>query len=353
MNKMKILQKVIPLSIVITLFISCEIHDFEEPGLLVPKTVDEDPQLPSFTINGVKLHGETFGSINNPIMVFLHGGPGSDYRAMISQKGGVNASRYPDKRTASTEGLSQLQDEYFCVFFDQRGAGLSPRFNKGEVTFDAYLNDLNAIIDHFINQKLEQSGVLDTQVYLTAWSYGGILATAYINEYPEKIKDVILYEPGPFSSSAWDYFIDNTTSYFNQIGESWLDEFLLSHDHFTADDHIKADYQFKLGAFRSNPEFNEDFNTPMWRYGYMISQENLDFMTSDNYDITSNVTAFHGRAQFIVGSLTLQNYPDYLSLQMPAYPTSESVIINHVGHTGPWEKADEIVALIRDFLNRG
>ena len=343
-------QSIILLFLGLTLFASCEINDFAEPGLLVPKTVDEDPKLPRIHVSGSDLHGETFGLINKPIMVFLHGGPGSDYRAMVSQKGGTNASKYPFERVSQNEGLSQLQDDYFCVFYDQKGAGLSPRFHKGEITFQTYLNDLDAIINHFISQKFEETGILDTQVYLTAWSYGGILATGYINEHPEKVKDVVFYEPGPFTPEAWEYFIENTTSYFGQIGEPWLDDFLLAHDHFTADDHIRADYQFQLGAFRSNPEFNEDVNTPMWRYGYMISQENLDFMTSDNYDISSNLSNFNGKALFIVGSLTLQSYPEYLNLQRPIYPRSDFEIVNGVGHSGPWEKANEIAATIRNYL---
>ena len=88
----------------------------------------------------------------------------------------------------------------------------------------------------------------------------------------------------------------------------------------------------------------------MWRYGYMISQENLDFMTSDNYDISSNLSNFNGKALFIVGSLTLQSYPEYLNLQRPIYPRSDFEIVNGVGHSGPWEKANEIAATIRNYL---
>ena len=46
---------------VVTLF-SCEKMDMDEPGYLVPKTVDEDLSLPSITVNGTMLHAEAFGS---------------------------------------------------------------------------------------------------------------------------------------------------------------------------------------------------------------------------------------------------------------------------------------------------
>jgi len=59
-------------------FVSCEILDPGEPGQLVPLTVDEDPTLPSISVNGTQLHAETFGNPTDPMLVILHGGPGGD-----------------------------------------------------------------------------------------------------------------------------------------------------------------------------------------------------------------------------------------------------------------------------------
>lgn len=327
-----------------------EIYDMDEPGNLVPKTVTEDPLLPRIDIDGTLLHAETFGDISNPIIIFLHGGPGSDYRAFISQIGVENASCYPDERTITNGGLSQLQDEYFCVFYDQRGAGLSPRYDKGEVTFDLYVEDLDAIIDYYLDKKSLETGTPENQVYLVGWSFGGILATGYINEHLNKIKDLALYEPGPIARNILDYFIENTTSVFGQMGNDWLEEFLLSHDHFTADDHARADYQYLLGAFRSNPQFHENINCPLWRLGQLIEDENLDFFESDSYDITSGLSAFQGKLLLLSGELTINEYPDYPVMEMSYYPISEYVEIPGVGHTGPWEKPDEIATIIRNFF---
>ena len=329
--------------------ISCGgLLDPDEPGNLVPKTVAEDPLLPRIEINGTILHAESFGDIQNPILIFLHGGPGSDYRAFISQIGVENASRYPDERTVTNGGLSQLQDEYYCVFYDQRGAGLSPRFDKGEVNFDLYIADLDAIIDFYLAKKHAETGILESQVHIVCWSYGGTLATGYINRHPDKIKNMVSYEPGPFSKKAYDYFIENTTSVFAQIGEDWLEEYLLSHDHITADDHARADYQKLLGAFRANPQFHDDANCPLWRYGELVSLEDLEKMDRDN---TSNLSAFQGNFLFIGGELTMKEYPDYSDIQMSHYPRSEFAEIPGVGHTGPWEKPAKVATVIRNFLS--
>ncbi|MBD3288380.1 alpha/beta fold hydrolase, partial [candidate division KSB1 bacterium] len=264
-----------------------------------------------------------------------------------------NASRYPDERAITNGGLSQLQDEYYCVFYDQRGAGLSPRYDKGVIDFDMYVADLDAVIDHYINKKENETGNTDDQVYLMGWSFGAILSTGYVNVHPEKVKDVIMYEPGPFSREAWDYFIDNSESPFTQLNEDWMDEYLLSHDHITSDTHERADYQAILRAFRGQPEFHQNPDTPLWRLGAFIDEENLDFINSDSYDITSNIIAsFKGRMLFISGKLTEESYPEYSAMQMSYYPQTEYVTIAGVGHTGPWEKPDEIAVLIRNFLTQ-
>ena len=341
------------LILLVTSLFACEDQDgllsMDDPGNLVPKTVMEDPRLPSITVNGTKLHAEAFGNINNPILIFLHGGPGGDYRAFISEKGFENASRYPDQRNITHGGLSQLQDEFYCVFYDQRGAGLSQRFEKGIINSEIYIEDLNGVINHYLQKKQDEIGVIDPKVSVFAWSYGGILATEYINKYPERIKDVIFYEPGPLARNVREYLMENMTGLESQIGEDWLDEYLLSHDHITSDTHERADYQFLL-LRGSQPEFHMDINTPQWRHGSFVADENLDYFMSEEYDITSNLNAFEGRALFISGELTLNELPGYMDLNMEYYSNSELITVSNTGHTGVWEKPSEVSEIIRSFL---
>ena len=96
--------------------------DYNEPGNLVPKTVDEDPNLPQINVNGTLLHAETYGNNDSAMVIFLHGGPGADYRNGLNAKGLAN------------EG-------YFVVFYDQRGTGLSERHNKSIFSIQIYLDD--------------------------------------------------------------------------------------------------------------------------------------------------------------------------------------------------------------------
>jgi hypothetical protein len=57
--------------------------------------------------------------------------PGADYRSLLD--------------------LKALADDYFVVFYDQRGTGLSPRVeDPGELTYELYLDDLAAFVAHVI-----------------------------------------------------------------------------------------------------------------------------------------------------------------------------------------------------------
>jgi proline iminopeptidase len=50
----------------------------------VAETVAQDTSIPHIEIDGVTYHAETFGDPENPVVVTVHGGPGGDYRSILS-----------------------------------------------------------------------------------------------------------------------------------------------------------------------------------------------------------------------------------------------------------------------------
>ncbi|MCB0084546.1 MAG: hypothetical protein KDE47_26585, partial [Caldilineaceae bacterium] len=95
----------------------------------VPDTVTTDPTLPHVEIDGVTFHAETFGEPQNPTVVVVHGGPGGDYGYLLN--------------------LHQLADAYHVVFYDQRGAGLSPRVAAAQLSLASSIEDLHRIVTHY------------------------------------------------------------------------------------------------------------------------------------------------------------------------------------------------------------
>lgn len=337
---------------VISLLLSaCSREDIHQPGRIVHMTTDQDPRLPSLVVNGVPLHLETFGDLSNPVMVFLHGGPGSDYRSMISEAPGNFAGKYPEERQDSGLGLSALQDDYFLIFYDRRGSGLSPRFEPGGVVFDDQVNDLEAIIQHFLAEKNATYQTSESQVYLFGWSFGGYLATAFTNEHPELIKDLIIYEPRPFNQEVFDLM--TVTSPFRQLTEDYVDGVFTASTYAIRTDHETADYQWMIGATGDFfPEFHNPEVMPLWRSGFVVNQEIEAELTREDRDIVSNLGDFQGNTLYLFGEFTSRDavkagFFEKVSGYFPSITLTE---IKGTGHYGPWEESDQVVPAIRAFL---
>jgi len=191
---------------------------------------------------------------------------------------------------------------------------------------------------------------LDTSVILFGHSFGGVLATAYINDHPEKVKKAIVYEPGPFTKESQD-MLDFTLP-FAMIGQDWIDEWLMSLKHITNDDHARADYQRTLGANRSQPEFHENPDYPFWRLGAYVNSKVSYNHIFEGKSIVDNLANFNGSFLLLYGELTVQDLTmDYVVKQASYYPKSETAEIAQTGHSGVWEQAKKVTDEVRKFLN--
>jgi proline iminopeptidase len=240
-------------------------------------------------------------------------------------------------------------DDYFCVFFDPRGAGLSPRFDKGEITLEKYHDDLNEIINYYLNQKIDQTGIKDSLVGLGGHSFGGLYATSFVNKYPDKISHLILFEPAPLSKEVLSKLIQ--TSVFKLTDEKWLNQYLYSLEHISYNDHVQADYHRILGFSESFPELAYPKNVPIWRYGAYVNAElELQTFRSKDYLITNNLSSYKGKTLFIWGEKTTALDQTGIKLQMSYFNNPESKIIPNAGHYMTYENPNACVNEIRSFL---
>ncbi len=328
---------------------ACTKEDIGSPARIVPATTAEDPALPRLLINGAPLHLETFGDIHDPIMIMLHGGPGFDYRAMISAPGAL-ASRYPDRRQGAGHGLSALQDDFFLVFYDRRGSGLSPRFDPGAVRFDDQLADLRAIAEHFLEMKNQATGAAESRVYLFGWSFGGYLATAFTNEHPALVEGLILYEPRPFNQELFDLL--DLTSPFAQLTEDYVDGVFTGSTYVVNTGHAAADYQWAVGATGDfSPEFHNPDAMPFWRVGFQVNQDIEREITDADRNVVDRLGAFAGNTLFMYGALTERDaiQPGYIEQITSFFPRVTTQRIDNTGHYGPWEEPGQLIAAIRRF----
>jgi proline iminopeptidase len=302
----------------------------------VPATVDQDKSLPSITIDGYTYHAETYGDPENPVVITLHGGPGSDYRSILN--------------------LQQLADKYYMVFFDQRGAGLSPRVSPEEITLASAIADLDSIVEYFGKGQ---------KVNLVGHSWGAMLASAYLGQYPEKVDHVILAEPGfltaefmqrwsekiqlTFSPGVITYFIKIKFESLHVMGidDHAMDDYFAHHQNlYQGEDHPQAGYYCPGG--KPDPEGT-------WRFGAAaassIQASAIDAEGNITLNLVEGVENFTDRVLFITGECQSDIGVDWQREQMAFFPNAELVIIPDAGHEMFAENPEESIAAVREYLN--
>jgi proline iminopeptidase len=312
--------------------LACTTLDPTAPGNLVPPTVAEDLTLPAIDMNGSRFHLETFGDPANPVIVFLHGGPGGDYRGMLRLAG-----RY--------DGYS-LADDHYLVFWDQRGAGLSKRHDKGVLTSDQYVADLDSLIDRYSPGR---------PALLIGVSWGGMFATRFINQFPERVAGAVLIEPGPLDGATMERLKNDIQDF--DIGAEWLNDAAWSSQFLTPNDHARMDYERLLGMKDGQSKFGLSTTDPepVWRLGAAaaryVQEDGQDANGVFVYDFTTNLAAYTTPVLFVAGTLSQVLGPSLQEQQVLRYPRATLEVVNGVGHDVAWVKAAEVLAHIRIYLD--
>jgi len=280
-----------------------------EEGNLVPKTVEQDPFLPSVSVNGTLLHSEAFGNPDSALIIVLHGGPGADYRSLLNCK----------------EFASQ---GYRVVFYDQRGSGLSKRHPKNSYSLQLMYDDLTGIINHYKKSPTQK-------VFLLGHSWGAILATGYINKYPTSITGIILVEPGGLVyDDIQDYIkrsrnVNVTGELFNDV--TYPDQFITGNE----DQHAILDYRYALLAVadgsKDNPTGNEA-RPPFWRFGKVVADALSDIGDKEKPSFITNIKQFTPKVLFVYSENNKAYGLQYAQKVSSAFSNAELFKVNGAGH---------------------
>lgn len=306
------------------------IHDPSAPGNLVPKTVDEDPALPSLELAGTKFHFETDGDPSKPVIIFLHGGPGGDYREFMRLRG-----RY--------DGYA-LADDHYLVFWDQRGSGLSRREPCKAYTLDGVDRDLDQLVDYVSPGR---------PVTFIGESWGGMYATEYINRHPEKVAGAVLIEAGPLNATFLNTVKGQIIDF--DVFAEWLNDYAWDSQFVSPDDHARADYQLAVGLHVSQPRFHESTvdPEPIWRLGAVAAACVQNAGMADGkptYDFTDRLSAYSSRVLFIASAENEVIGAAFQDKQRAVYPVSELVVIPNAGHDMIWTNPAATLAAIHSYL---
>jgi proline iminopeptidase len=302
----------------------------------VPETTVQDPSIPHITIDGVTYHAETFGNSSNPVVIAIHGGPGSDYRSILS--------------------LQALSDEYFVVFFDQRGAGLSPRVGPEEITLASALADLDSIVDYYSDGE---------KVNLVAHSWGAMLASAYLGQHPDKVSHAVLAEPGFLTSGYAEKWAEATKLRFSTgiLYHLLKTKFEALHvngpDDHAADDYFAHQMNLYQGSDHPQAGYYCEGDVPdkegSWRFGTQASdalfQQAIDADGNFDINLIAGVENFNNKVLFIAGECQKVIGVEWQKRQMEFFPHAELAAIPDAGHEMFAENAVASIATVREYLN--
>jgi proline iminopeptidase len=282
-------------------------------------------------MNGSRFHLETRGDPSKPVIVMLHGGPGGDYRSLL---------RLSDR----FEGYS-LADDYFLVYWDQRGAGLSERVDRVELTIDTYVNDLDTIVNRYAPGG---------QVFLIGESWGGMFATRYINEFPTRVAGAVLIEPGPLDGATMERVRAQMYDFGAQ--SEWRSDPVWDRQVLSLDDNARMDYELMLGVKANRPRspIGAPNPAPTWRMGAAANKYILENGQDANgrftYDFTTNLAAYATPVLFIAGSRSETLGQSFQRKQVNRFPSASLEVVPGAGHDVAWVKAADVVEHVRQYL---
>lgn len=308
---------------------SCEKPlNIHKVGNLVPKTVIEDNQLPSISVNGTKLHAESFGNPEGSMVIFLHGGPGSDYL------NGINVKQLAD-------------DGYHVVFYDQRGTGLSQRHEQNSYSIQLYLDDLTAVIQHF---KINEN----QKIFLFGHSWGAMLAAAYVDKYPEKITGIILAEAGGLNKQLLDEY-GNASRKFKLLAESTND--VVYYDQFLTgrkNQHEVLDYKMAIASSFTYAKGNDEGiegPSPFRRNGAAVLKAFIDISEKEGFDFTTNLKNYHAKVLLLYGENNKSYGQKFAEKEAAYFPNAEIARINGTGHEMIYFKWEAVYPVVLSYFN--
>lgn len=297
----------------------------------LPATTEHDPNLPSITVNDYRFHAQVFGEATQPVLIVLHGGPGADYRYLL--------------------GLQALSGQRRVVFYDQRGTGLSPRVPADTISVEQYLGDLDALA-----QRISPGQPVD----LLGHSWGAMLASAYTGRHPDRVRRLVLAEPGfldaetmapAMGASGWPGW-----RVITGMAGAWLSQWTVDtgDDPYARRDHLVGRllplFQVEGTCDRRVP------GVPGWRAGSPAFDATIGRVRDDpafaaQLDFRRGVEAFDGPVLFLTGACSARIGEAQQRRHMRHFRHASLVNLPDAGHYLFNDQPEAAMGAVRRFLS--
>jgi proline iminopeptidase len=306
-------------------------HSPEDEQALVPPTADLDSNLPQMAVQvggqSVILHLETHGEEGNPVLFVMHGSL-ADYRALRSV-------------------FQQLEDEYFVVFWDLRGNGLSQRIDRAEIKDELIVEEID---------QIKQAFSPNDPVSIIGHSFGAMYASLYMSRRPNAVNQAVLMEPaglnGQIFGDTFDDVFDLKLFDHEYNAQVWETEV------FAPSGHEEMDYE-ALGLlhngnmvnYHCDPDSPPEF--PVWRVGaYFDYWRNKGLRSGGGFafDYAQGLGGFSNEVLILGSECSALGFDFQQTHNAPLFGSAKVVGIPGTGHRMFIEDPIAVVTVVRDYL---
>lgn len=291
---------------------------------------------------------------NNPVILWLHGGPGFPLTYLSS---------YYQK---------DLEADYTIVCWEQRGCGRTYYQNSdnGELTIERLVTDMDELVD-YLCERFQKDKII-----IMGQSWGTVLGMEYLNENPQKVAayfgvgQVTDFKQGKIhaaqtaiqkSSDKDALLLENYIQSFQETG--CIDELnvkeleqmiLLSLKHLKGNGELSPMKQMYIAV--TSPEFSRNdlkwfltasnseniMNCQKELVEYMYFDFNVEKM-SDEYFIP--ICFIQGESDWITPTDMVKSYYDTISANSKKF-----IVIDNAGHTPFLDNPEQFCNEVRQFL---
>jgi pimeloyl-ACP methyl ester carboxylesterase len=351
------------LAIITLLLIGLLVLALYSPGKLEPLKDKEGVEIVGsisekiFTeIGGIK-QGFFIRSENpeNPVILFLHGGPGSPELPMF----------YP------FETPERLEKYFTVCYWDQRGAGMSysSTIDPTTMTLAQFIDDTRQITE-YLQQRFNKQ-----KIYLMGHSWGTYLGVKTIEKYPDNY--IAFIGIGQISNQlesekiAYNYMMQHAKEIGDKRAVKKLERFNPNASDFPSLKYLLSARSLLMNKYRIGIMHTEGFSVSgliknmLTFKGYTISEKlfyfkgsmfSLDnvwhYVESDNLNETSTkfqvpLYIIHGKFDYQVSHTLARQYFERIEAPDKAFFTFENS-----AHSPNVEEPDRFVTVVREITDR-
>lgn len=237
---------------------------------------------------------------SNPIMLFLHGGPGA-------------ARRYYNY---------QLEKSFIIVNWDQRGAGNSytSEVNKESINVEQLLSDTNELVK-YLKRKFNRE-----KIFLVGHSWGSFLGISTVHRYPDDFYAYIgigqVVNGRMNEEISYNYTLNMAQKYNNQQAIEELTTISKMKDGLYCNGrtgiHVERQWLYKLGEnnykkFNFYRCLNDIISKKIFSLDKIHYRKGLNFSAENLWGWMDNVDLFNQIPQIKIPTFFLTGRYDYVS----------------------------------------